>query len=187
MNYKRQLKFECSVASCVSFFLWIHLYHPLANDSFCVWMQLPAVTHVHFFRNAYKMTSRRCVSARVDFAKKHMSTTYAARWNFFIWIPGLPGNWIITFYFINLVNDKVVTTKAKNYLRFLRLRIRLWVLATKIDESDKWIGSVKKAFLNVQNCQFCVVTHNHWLNWKTFWNLIHSEFFVTVLYNKTGL
>ena len=90
-------------------------------------------------------------------------------------------------YFINLVNDKVVTTKAKKYLRFLRLRIRLWVLATKIDESDKWIGSVKKAFLNVQNCQFCVVTHNHWLNWKTFWNLIHSEFFVTVLYNKTGL
>ena len=101
MNYKRQLKFECSVASCVSFFLWIHLYHPLANDSFCVWMQLPAVTHVHFFHNAYKMTSRRCVSARVDSAKKHMSTTYVARGNFFIWIPGLPGNWIITFYILS--------------------------------------------------------------------------------------
>ena len=37
--------------------------------------KLPAVTHINFFRNPYKMTSSRCLSARADSAKKHMSTT----------------------------------------------------------------------------------------------------------------
>ena len=64
---------------CVTEYMKLHGQHglspfyPRANSNKTPlphYGQLPAVTHVNVFQNAWKMTSRRCVFARTDFTKK---------------------------------------------------------------------------------------------------------------------